>query len=185
MAYRKAMPKILKAVNWEILSEEFAEIEEPDPEQHERERKLVDEFDEARAKMKEEMDTEANKKKTWKNFFKPNQKDWWNVYSEGKSKGSDANEPYADPSAELNQPHTQTNNPIFDVTALLEEANNIERLADNDPETLKTMRKEVDTSAKHTKLNEEVEEEEKSTSIVNSLANKFGVKQDADPGTKD
>lgn len=185
MAYRKAIPKILKAVNWEILSEEFAEIEEPDPEQHERERKLVDEFDEARAKMKEEMDTEANKKKTWKNFFKPNQKDWWNVYSEGKSKGSDANEPYTDPSAELNQPDTQTNNPIFDVTALLEEANNIERLADNDPETLKTMRKEVDTSAKHTKLNEEVEEEEKSTSIVNSLANKFGVKKDADPGTKD
>ncbi|CUM47985.1 unnamed protein product [Debaryomyces tyrocola] len=185
MAYRKAIPKILKAINWEILSEEFAEIEEPDPEQHERERKLVDEFDEARAKMKEEMDTETSKKKTWKNFFKPNQKDWWNVYSEGKSKGTDANEPYTDPSEELNQPDTQTNNPIFDVTALLEEANNIERLAENDPETLETMRKEVDTSAKHTKLNEEVEEEEKSTNIVNSLANKFGVKKDADPGTKD
>lgn len=185
MAYRKAIPKILKAINWEILSEEFAEIEEPDPEQHERERKLVDEFDEARAKMKEEMDTETSKKKTWKNFFKPNQKDWWNVYSEGKSKGTNANEPYTDPSEELNQPDTQTNNPIFDVTALLEEANNIERLAENDPETLETMRKEVDTSAKHTKLNEEVEEEEKSTNIVNSLANKFGVKKVADPGTKD
>lgn len=185
MAYRKAIPKILKAINWEILSEEFAEIEEPDPEQKERQRKLIDEFDEARAKMKEEMDTEESKKKTWKNFFRPNQKDWWNVYGEGKSKGTEKSEPYTDPSEELNQPDTQTNNPIFDVTALLEEANNVERLAEEDPKILESLRKEVDTSVKPTKLNEEIEEEEKSTSVVSSLANKFGVKKDVDSGTKD
>ena len=40
----------MKTIGWEVLSEEFAEIEEPDPEQGERQRQLINEFDEARAK---------------------------------------------------------------------------------------------------------------------------------------
>ncbi|KAL2871068.1 uncharacterized protein BJX67DRAFT_214232 [Aspergillus lucknowensis] len=49
MDYRAAMPRLLKAVDWEVLSEEFAEIEDPDPDNHgERQRELIREIDEAR-----------------------------------------------------------------------------------------------------------------------------------------
>lgn len=54
MSYRKAIPKILQSIDWEVLSDNFAEIEEPDPEQGERQRQLISEFDEARAKMEEQ-----------------------------------------------------------------------------------------------------------------------------------
>lgn len=49
MDYRSAMPRLLKAVGWEVLSEEFAEIEDADPDNHaERQRELIREIDEAR-----------------------------------------------------------------------------------------------------------------------------------------
>ncbi|GKZ35468.1 hypothetical protein AbraIFM66950_006130, partial [Aspergillus brasiliensis] len=49
MDYRAAIPRLLKEVGWEVLSEEFAEIEDPDPENHaERQRELIREIDEAR-----------------------------------------------------------------------------------------------------------------------------------------
>lgn len=49
MAYRAAMPRILREVGWEVISDEFAEIEDPDPDNHaERQRELIREIDEAR-----------------------------------------------------------------------------------------------------------------------------------------
>lgn len=49
MAYRTAMPRLLREVGWEVESEEFTEIEDPDPENHEkRQRELIREIDEAR-----------------------------------------------------------------------------------------------------------------------------------------
>ena len=62
MAYRKAIPKIMKTIGWEVLSEEFAEIEEPDPEQGERQRQLINEFDEARAKWRKKRMRMSNPK---------------------------------------------------------------------------------------------------------------------------
>lgn len=49
MEYRAAMPRLLRKVGWEVLEDEFAEIEDPDPENHtERQRELIRELDEAR-----------------------------------------------------------------------------------------------------------------------------------------
>lgn len=49
MDYRTAMPRILREVGWEVLDDEFAEIEDPDPDNHaERQRDLIREIDEAR-----------------------------------------------------------------------------------------------------------------------------------------
>ncbi|KAG4028485.1 hypothetical protein MFRU_021g00750 [Monilinia fructicola] len=49
MAYRTAMPKLLREVGWEVESDEFTEIEDPDPENHaERQRELINEIEEAR-----------------------------------------------------------------------------------------------------------------------------------------
>ena len=49
MAYRAAMPRLLREVGWEVESDEFTEIEDPDPDNHEkRQRELIRELDEAR-----------------------------------------------------------------------------------------------------------------------------------------
>ena len=49
MAYRAAMPKLLRKVGWELDSDVFTEIEDPDPENHEaRQRELIKEIDDAR-----------------------------------------------------------------------------------------------------------------------------------------
>lgn len=49
MDYRAAMPRILREVGFEVLEDEFAEIEDPDPDSHaERQRELIREIDEAR-----------------------------------------------------------------------------------------------------------------------------------------
>ena len=53
MAYRAAMPKLLREVGWLVESDEFAEIEDPDPENHEvRQRELINEIEEARRRRK-------------------------------------------------------------------------------------------------------------------------------------
>ena len=65
MAYRAAMPRLLKEVGWEVESEEFTEIEDPDPENHQkRQRELINEIDEARRKAEEKPE------KTRFGFFK-------------------------------------------------------------------------------------------------------------------
>jgi hypothetical protein len=49
MSYRAAMPRLLREVGWEVVSDEFAEIEDADPDNHnERQRELIREIDEAR-----------------------------------------------------------------------------------------------------------------------------------------
>lgn len=57
MAYRTAMPRLLREVGWEVESDEFAEIEDPDPDNHqERQRELIREIDEARKQAEEKPD---------------------------------------------------------------------------------------------------------------------------------
>lgn len=78
MAYRAAMPRLLREVGWEVESDEFTEIEDPDPENHEaRQRELIKEIDEARKKAEQE---QPQKKRF--NLFKrskpANKKDWEN-----------------------------------------------------------------------------------------------------------
>jgi hypothetical protein len=49
MAYRTAMPRLLREVGWMVESDEFTEIEDPDPENHaKRQRELINEIEEAR-----------------------------------------------------------------------------------------------------------------------------------------
>lgn len=138
MSYRKAIPSILKALDWEVLSEEFSEIEEPDLEQRERQRKLLSEFDEARAKMEQEREQEMTKEKSWKNWFRPKQKNWWDVYdekpkdNEEEAKSSQHKAPEFEEyiqttgtSRTLQSNEAQT---MFDVGALMQEVKDIEAL---------------------------------------------------------
>ncbi|KAL4939858.1 hypothetical protein BDV06DRAFT_29532 [Aspergillus oleicola] len=78
MEYRAAIPRLLKHVGWEVLSEEFAEIEDPDPENHaERQRELIREIDEARREAESKPEKKRfglfkrgklAQKKAWENY---------------------------------------------------------------------------------------------------------------------
>ncbi|KAL9119092.1 MAG: hypothetical protein Q9187_004353 [Circinaria calcarea] len=85
MAYRAAMPRLLREVGWEVESEEFTEIEDPDPDNHEkRQRELIREIDEARH------EAESTPEKRRFGFFKRGKlarKKGWETYDE-KSKES-------------------------------------------------------------------------------------------------
>lgn len=86
MAYRIAMPKLLREVGWAVESDEFAEIEDPDPDNHqERQRELINEIEEARKELEKKPEKKGfgfwRKKKAAK-------KDW-EVYDEHSQKPSD------------------------------------------------------------------------------------------------
>ncbi|KAF2806710.1 DUF726-domain-containing protein [Mytilinidion resinicola] len=93
MAYRAAMPKLLREVGWLVESDEFTEIEDPDPENHEkRQRELINEIEEAR----KELEKKPDKKRF--GFFsskKKAEKKEWETYDDrmkasGKGEGCDS-----------------------------------------------------------------------------------------------
>lgn len=80
MAYRAAMPRLLREVGWMVESDEFSEIEDPDPENHEkRQRELINEIEEARR----ELEKKPEKKGRFAFFrSKKLEKKDWEVYDE-------------------------------------------------------------------------------------------------------
>ena len=87
MAYRAAMPRLLREVGWEVVSDEFTEIEDPDPENHEkRQRELIRELDEARKEA--EVKPEKRRFGFWKKG-KLAEKKGWETYDDSMRKSSD------------------------------------------------------------------------------------------------
>lgn len=116
MAYRTAMPKLLREAGWLVESDEFVEIEDPDPENHEqRQRELIDEIEAARREL-EKKNTEKEKrgsKLSWWRKKKGDKKDW-EVYD----KNSQAQAPI-DKTADT---ATIAENPVmFDIDAIRKE----------------------------------------------------------------
>ncbi|KAI5203808.1 DUF726-domain-containing protein [Aureobasidium subglaciale] len=110
MAYRKAMPKLLKEVGWVVDSEEFSEIEDPDPDNHEkRQRELINEIEEARLALEKKPE-----KKGFKALFSRNKKNAekkeWETYDEKIKAG---------PASELADGSNQGT--LFDIDALQHE----------------------------------------------------------------
>ncbi len=87
MAYRAAMPRLLREVGWEVESDEFTEIENPDPENHDkRQRELIRELDEAR----KEAEVKPGKRRF--GFFKKGklaEKKGWETYDDSMRKGDE------------------------------------------------------------------------------------------------
>lgn len=114
MAYRAAMPRLLREVGWEVESDEFTDIEDPDPDNHEaRQRELIREIDEARKKAEEEP------QKTRFGFFKrgkPAEKKSWEAMAGKGGPKSPAN--ISDPG---NPQGTNDSNVLFDIEAIRRE----------------------------------------------------------------
>lgn len=87
MAYRTAMPRLLMEVGWLVESDEFTEIEDPDPENHAaRQRELINEIEEAR----KEFDKKEKESKGSFGFFSRKkkaaiEKKEWETYEEFKA----------------------------------------------------------------------------------------------------
>lgn len=131
MQYREAMPKLLKEAGWEVLNDQFVEIEQPNTGEEERQRKLLSDFEKAQ---------HSKKKKTWYNkLFGKKNKEWWEMYEEGekekklgngkeKSKEENSDDDIDDTENDSEESgDTKDNN--FDVDALRIEIANIEREA--------------------------------------------------------
>lgn len=111
MAYRKAMPRLLREVGWQVDSDEFAEIEDPDPDNHEtRQRELINEIEEARRALEKKPE-----KKGLKALFGRNKKNaerkQWEVYEEkskAESREAGAQNSAADPNGGI----------LFDIDAI-------------------------------------------------------------------
>jgi hypothetical protein len=116
MAYRTAMPKLLRQVGWEVESDEFTEIEDPDPENHEqRQRELINEIEEARKELEKkaaEKEKRGSKMSWWKR--KKADKKEWEVYDEHSQKHVKIDQD-ADPAK------IAENNIMFDIDAIRRE----------------------------------------------------------------
>ncbi|KAI0172118.1 DUF726-domain-containing protein [Hypoxylon sp. FL1284] len=89
MEYRTAMPRLLRECGWSVESDEFGEIEDPDPDKHrERQQELINEIEEARKGLEKE---ESSKKSGWGIFGrkKKGARQEWEVYEDSKG-GLDA-----------------------------------------------------------------------------------------------
>ncbi|KJZ72595.1 hypothetical protein HIM_07954 [Hirsutella minnesotensis 3608] len=110
MEYRKSMPTLLMKCGWTVESEEFTEIEDPDPENHqERQRELINEIEEAR----KELEREGKAKKSKFNIFgrrKKAERQEWEVYEDSANK--DGSKPQ-DKDKDRNSPGV-----LFDVDAM-------------------------------------------------------------------
>ena len=118
MQYREAMPKLLKEIGWEVLDDQFVEIEQPNTSEEERQRKLLSDFEKAQ---------NTKKKKTWYNkIFGRKNKEWWEMYEEGEK---EKKEKEKGGGREGEGDSTDGNDGNFDLEALKEEIANIEKEA--------------------------------------------------------
>jgi hypothetical protein len=88
MAYRTAMPRLLREVGWAVESDVFTEIEDPDPENHQkRQRELINEIEEARKEF-EKKEKEKESKGKFRFFSRKKktilEKKEWETYEESK-----------------------------------------------------------------------------------------------------
>ncbi|KAI5305654.1 hypothetical protein KEM56_003748 [Ascosphaera pollenicola] len=110
MAYRAAMPRIMRSLGWEVESDEFAEIEEPDPENHaERQRELIRELDEARRAARE-----GSGKKRFGIFKRAKKKEWENYIVQRKDSCDSPLSPRSSIADEAARPRTV----LFDIEAI-------------------------------------------------------------------
>ncbi|WYZ42919.1 hypothetical protein EsH8_VI_000618 [Colletotrichum jinshuiense] len=128
MEYRKAMPRLLRECGWLVESDEFSEIEDPDPENHqERQRELINEIEEAR----KELEKEGQKKKSRFSIFgrgKKTDKEKWEIYEDSAKDGSKATP------ARTEDKEGNNHGVLFDVEAIRAELAREKNTSQEDPE---------------------------------------------------
>ncbi|KAF5025745.1 hypothetical protein F66182_2167 [Fusarium sp. NRRL 66182] len=115
MDYRQKMPSLLLKCGWSVDSEEFAEIEDPDPDNHaERQRELINEIEEARKNLEKEGKTKKSSRFSFFGRRKNAGKQDWEIYEDSKNKGESNDK---DKTTEKEQGENNTG-VLFDVDAI-------------------------------------------------------------------
>jgi hypothetical protein len=111
MSYRKAMPRLLRESGWAIESDEFTEIEDPDPDNHEkRQRQLINEIEEARKQLQQKPE-----KKRFAFFSRKKlAKQEWETYDDRTKEGESGK-----------RDEDSNGNVLFDIEAIRKEVANI------------------------------------------------------------
>ncbi|KAH7162967.1 hypothetical protein B0J13DRAFT_25392 [Dactylonectria estremocensis] len=149
MDYRTQMPSLLMKCGWSVESEEFIEIEDPDPDNHaERQRELINEIEEARKKLEKEGNASAKSNRF--SIFgrrKKLEKQDWEIYEDtlGKNGKTDGKAGEAEKGEGANQ------GVLFDVDAIRAEIIKDARYGDGDPEELQV--REIKSTLPPMKLN--------------------------------
>ncbi|KAI6365365.1 hypothetical protein MCOR25_005378 [Pyricularia grisea] len=117
MDYRAKMPRLLRECGWLVESDEFTEIEDPDPENHAaRQRELINEIEEARKEMEKE---NKASKGGWLSFGRKRKalkrKDW-EIYEDQGDKN--ANGGTTSPSGKTEDKEGNNHGVLFDVDAI-------------------------------------------------------------------
>lgn len=130
MAYRAAMPRLLREVGWEVESDEFTEIEDPDPDNHEkRQRELINEIEEARRQLDEK---QAEKKGGRFSFWRKKkvEKKDWETYDE-RAKTTSGGVVTEEQELDAGQLEKRAEGVLFDIDAIRAE---VKELAGQDIE---------------------------------------------------
>jgi hypothetical protein len=118
MDYRTAMPRLLRECGWLVESDEFTEIEDPDPENHqERQRELINEIEEAR----KELEKEGKGSKSKFGFFsrkKRAEKQEWEVYEDALKNANKQGDSGAGGSGTAEDQMGNNHGVLFDVDAI-------------------------------------------------------------------
>ncbi|KAH8676205.1 hypothetical protein BX600DRAFT_479879 [Xylariales sp. PMI_506] len=130
MDYRQAMPRLLRECGWLVESDEFGEIEDPDPDQHrEKQRELISEIEAAR----KELDQEGQTKKSSGGGFaffrkKKAQRAEWEVYEDNKGRQGHPE------GSQTENIGTENSNVLFDVDAIRAELARDQRISEEGEE---------------------------------------------------
>ncbi|RYO86016.1 hypothetical protein DL766_009533 [Monosporascus sp. MC13-8B] len=138
MEYRTAMPRLLRECGWVVESDEFVEIEDPDPENHqERQREIINEIEEARKQLEKE---ESSKKGGGWGIFgrkKKAARAEWEVYEDNRGPAG------GDPTRTEDK-HGNNHGVLFDVDAIRAELASDELQAKELQSTLPPMKLAVE-----------------------------------------
>lgn len=129
MDYRRAMPRLMRECGWLVESDEFTEIEDPDPENHtQRQRELINEIEEARKELEKggAADGKNRKSGAFGGFFsrkKKAKKAEWEVYEDKKAAdaaaaAAAASGGAASPSYNTEDKEGNNHGVLFDVDAI-------------------------------------------------------------------
>ncbi|KAM3543888.1 hypothetical protein ARSEF1564_003225 [Beauveria bassiana] len=148
MEYRTAMPTLLMKCGWTVTSDEFSEIEDPDPDNHgERQRELINEIEEARKELEKEEKANASKSSRFSLFSrkKKTDREEWEVYED--SVAADAAKNGNGGAAKAPSSNSGV---LFDIDAIRAELANEANYREQDPEVLQI--KEIQSTLPPMKL---------------------------------
>lgn len=124
MAYRKNMPKLLKQMGLSVVSEEFVDIEEAvDPEEVQRQRKMIHDLDEAHKKM-----SGRKKRNSWMpKWIKPKKTKWQEMCEDSALSQETPKDQVESLDSEATSKKSRADEAVVNTSALMKELSDLKK----------------------------------------------------------